>query len=49
MNQQHLNWKCNALYTAVTDIKSAHFIHFFIKDNLPDKGENVPNLMELVY
>ena len=49
MNQQHLNWKWNALYTAVTNIKSAHFVHFFLKDHLPNKGENVPNLMELIY
>ena len=48
MKQQHLSWKWNGLYTAVRDIKSAHFVHFFLKDHLPEKGENVPNLMSLV-
>ena len=48
MKQQHLSWKWNALYTAVRDIKNAHFVHFFLKDHLPEKGENVPNLMALV-
>ena len=41
-----LDWKWNALYTAVDDIKEAFFVHFFLKDKLPDSGENVERLME---
>ena len=40
-------WGWNALYKAVKDenIPNAHFIHFFLKDKLPDRGENVTALM----
>jgi hypothetical protein len=36
------------LYTAVTPEKQkeSHFIHFFLKDHLPNKGENVDQLMK---
>ena len=46
MKQQHLDWKWNALYTAVKDPKQAHFVHFFLKDKLPNKGENVEQLLK---
>lgn len=46
MKQQHLNWRWNALYTAVKDPASAHFVHFFLKDKLPSAGENVTQLMK---
>lgn len=46
MKQQHLDWKWNALYTAVKDPKEAHFVHFFLKDKLPNRGENVDRLMK---
>ena len=29
-------------------IKECHFIHFFLKDKLPNKGENVEQLMEII-
>jgi hypothetical protein len=48
MKQQHLEWKWNALYTAVNDPKSAYFVHFFLKDKLPNAGENVKDLMAQV-
>ena len=50
MTQQHLDWKWNALYTAVPNdkIKEAHFVHFFLKDKLPNRGEDVTALMEAV-
>ena len=50
MNQVYLNWKWNALYTAIPDdkIKEAYFVHFFLKDKLPNSGENVQELMEKV-
>lgn len=50
MNVKYLDWKWNALYSAVKmeRIKEAHFVHFFLKDLLPNKGENVSELMKLV-
>lgn len=45
-----LSWKWNALFTALPDerIKEAYFVHFFLKDKLPNRGENVTELMEKV-
>ena len=50
MNQKHLDWKWNALYKGVKDeyIKDAYFVHFFLKDHLPNKGENIEELMKHV-
>lgn len=44
--QQHLDWRWNALYTAVKDPKQANFVHFFLKDKLPNQGENIEQLMK---
>ena len=48
---KHLDWKWNALYTAVVkeEIKNSYFFHFFLKDKLPDKGENVEKLLEDIH
>jgi hypothetical protein len=46
--QQHLDWRWNALYTAVKDPKQANFVHFFLKDKLPNQGENIEELMSYV-
>ena len=46
MHVKHLDWKWNGLYTANTKINECNFIHFFLKDLLPNKGENVKQLME---
>ena len=42
-----MDWKWNALYKGVKDeyIPEAHFVHFFLKDKLPNGGENVKQLM----
>ena len=50
MIQKHLDWKWNALYTAIPNdkIKEAYFVHFFLKDKLPNGGENIEELMEIV-
>ena len=50
MNIQKLDWKWNALYTAIDNekIKEANFVHFFLKDKLPNKGENVEELLRMV-
>ena len=38
----------NGLFTVNTQIDECHFIHFFLKDKLPDRGENVEQLMEQI-
>lgn len=50
MKVRKLDWKWNALYTAIDNnkIKEAHFVHFFLKDKLPERGENVVELMKHV-
>ena len=45
---QPLDWKWNGLYGANTRIKECHFVHFFLKDKLPNRGENVEELMKNV-
>ena len=43
---KHLDWKWNCLYGAVNkeSVKDSHFIHFFLKDYLPEQGENVEEI-----
>jgi len=48
MNIKELDWKWNGLYTACTRIKQCHFVHFFLKDKLPNRGENVDELKEAI-
>lgn len=50
MNAKHLDWKWNALFKGIKDdkIKEAYFVHFFLKDKLPNRGENVEELMKYV-
>lgn len=45
MNIKNIDWRFNGLYTANTKIKECYFVHFFLKDLLPDRGENVEKLM----
>ena len=42
-----MDWVWNALYKGVKDqyIPDAYFVHFFLKDKLPNQGENVEALM----
>jgi hypothetical protein len=46
INVKHLDWKWNALYTAVKNIHESYFVHFFLKDKLPNKGENIEELIK---
>lgn len=45
---QPLSWQWNGLYSANTRIKECHFVHFFLKDKLPNRGENIEELMKHV-
>lgn len=44
---KNMSWKWNALYKGVRDdcLREAHFVHFFLKDKLPNRGENVEELI----
>lgn len=46
---KHLNWRWNALYKGIEDLylRDSHFIHFFLKDHLPSRGENVQQVISL--
>tara|TARA_B100000575_G_C23139504_1_gene662786 strand:- start:181 stop:960 length:780 start_codon:yes stop_codon:yes gene_type:complete len=48
MKIRNLDWKWNGLFTANEKIKKCNFVHFFLKDLLPQRGENVEELMELI-
>lgn len=43
---QHLGWQWNGLFGANTRINECFFVHFFLKDLLPQGGENVEALMD---
>ena len=45
---KHMDGKWNGLYSAVDNLKDCHFIHFFLKDKLPNAGENVEELMKTI-
>jgi hypothetical protein len=50
MAVKKLDFKWNGLFTAIVmpRIKECHFVHFFLKDKLPNRGENVEELMKYV-
>lgn len=48
MKIKNMDWRWNGLFTANTKIQECHFVHFFLKDKLPEQGENVEKLMEAV-
>lgn len=48
MKVHDLHWKWNGLFTANTKIKECNFVHFFLKQKLPNSGENVKQLMGLI-
>lgn len=47
---KHMDWAWNTLYRGAEDsyIPKAHFIHFFLKDHLPGKGENVKDIKNIL-
>jgi len=45
---KHMNNRWNGLFSAVQNLKDCHFVHFFLKDKLPARGENVKELMKQI-
>lgn len=45
---KHLDAKFNGLFSAVNNIENCDFVHFFLKDKLPNRGENVEELMKQI-
>lgn len=45
---QSLHWRWNGLFGANSKIQDCDFIHFFLKDKLPQRGENVEELMKQI-
>jgi hypothetical protein len=47
---KHLDWKYNGLYGSLwgDNINECDFVHFYLKDKLPENGENVDSLMEQI-
>jgi len=43
-----MEWQWNALYKGIEDkyLKDAYFIHFFLKDKLPNQGENAEEILK---
>lgn len=50
MKVKNLSFHWNGLYTGIKQdkIKECHFVHFFLKDKLPNRGENVEELMQQI-
>ena len=50
MSVKNLDFVWNGLYTGIIPVAviSAFFVHFFLKDKLPNRGENVEELMKNV-
>ena len=48
MKVTNLHWKWNGLFTANEKIKECNFVHFFLKDKLPERGENIEELLKHV-
>lgn len=45
---KRINPSFNGLFTAVKNIEDCDFVHFFLKDKLPNRGENVKELMKQI-
>lgn len=47
---KYLNWKWNALYRSIPNSKlnEAYFVHFYLKQELPQKGENIEQIKNIL-
>jgi len=48
MQLKNLDWRFNTLFKGVKDevLPQAHFIHFFLSGNLPQKGKEIPEIIK---
>ncbi|NJO64264.1 MAG: hypothetical protein HC836_40675 [Richelia sp. RM2_1_2] len=48
MPVKNLDWRWNALFKGVRDevLKDSYFIHFFLSNNLPQKGAEIPRIVQ---
>lgn len=48
MPVKNLNWTWNALFKGIRDEKlpQSHFVHFFLSNNLPQKGQEIPSIID---
>ena len=46
MKVKHLPWQYNALYKGILDekIPESYFVHFFLRDKLPERGETIASI-----
>ncbi len=42
---KHLDWRWNVLYGAVEDISQAYFVHFFLYYAMPEKGNEIAEII----
>jgi hypothetical protein len=45
-----MDWRWNSLYTAVEKHKQkeSYFVHFFLRDHLPQRGENIEEILKKI-
>lgn len=50
MKLRNLDWRWNGLYKGIEDkyLKDCYFIHFFLRDHLPNKGEDFKALLKTI-
>jgi len=50
MGLHRMSWKWNGLFKGIRDdaFEKAHFLHFFLKNNLPNKGEDIDTLKNII-
>ena len=48
MKCKNMDWRWNSLYSAVQDEKQKEswFVHFFLRDHLPQQGENIKQVLK---
>jgi len=50
MGLHRMDWKWNGMFKAINDecFQKSHFLHFFLKDKLPNKGEDVAMMKKII-
>ena len=50
MKVKNMDWRYNSLYTEVEKHKQkeSYFVHFFLRDKLPQRGENIQEILKKI-